>query len=250
MKKKAFVLAVACSILFLASCNKLDDMGNPFQKKHPFLKELKHGTRSYSFYYDHIGFVDSISVIDFHVAYVYRVTHHGKKIDSVSLVQNGSLISTNGNIQYDSKGRITQYTYYPRYEPRADPGINTLTYDHNGYIKTIAYSRSGFTNYDTLTFNQYSNLIRWAQPGVLSTFTYDAGLNPLYYVDDLFVMVTEERILWEFIFSQHNSVTKIRQSVNYEVTNFQNQYDTYNRLVKKNIEMSSVRDSLEFRYLN
>ncbi|WP_143097827.1 hypothetical protein [Chitinophaga sp. CF118] len=260
MKKQTFIIAVACSILFLIACNKSDYLENPFQKEKnkqkPFLKEIIHATRNYSFHYDHMGYIDSISVIDLHLTYVYRVAHHGKRIDSVSLVEDAAIVSTNGNIKYDNMGRITQFTYYPRYDPLVSVNVITLTYDYNGQIKKIAYSSNGSTHYDTLTFDNHSNLIRWAQPQNLSTFTYATGLNPLYYIDDLYVMFTEEKSFWQYLFSQHNSITKyLQDGVNYETTSYQNLYDGHHRLIKKTINtviapgIIQQPDSLEFRYL-
>lgn len=249
--KKNILMAVATVLLFVASCKKSDYPNHIFNgKKDPFLKEMVHGTRHYLFYYDHTGFVDSIRAVDVHTTYLYRVAHHGKRIDSVSLIQNGAVVSTHGNIQYD-KGRIIQYTYYLYAIPGAPPALHTITYEQ-GHIKTI--TRSGLiTNSDTLTFNQQDNLVKWVQNNIHSplnetTFTHDAHLNPLYYIDDLFIMFTEETFFWEFIFSQHNSIGKVHRQYNVTETDYLNQYDSYGRLVKKLMLTNSTRDSLQFNY--
>lgn len=248
-------MAVAIGLLLVASCKKTDYPDDIFDhgKKEPFLQEMIHGTRHYLFYYDNKGFVDSIRAVDAHTTYLYRVVHHGKRIDSVSLIQNGAVVSTHGNIQYDNKGRIIQYTYFLRAFPEAPPAVISLTYEQ-GHIKTI--TQSGFIeSSDTLAFNPQHNLVRWVQkrlhaPFVETSFTYDLGLNPLYYIDDLFVMFTEETFFWEFIFSRHNSTRKEVQSTHTQVTDYVNQYDTYGRLLKKRMQENMMRDSLEFRYFH
>ena len=255
MTKKNTLMAVAIAFALVVACRKsdypCDDFDNSQHK--PFLKEIVHGTRHYLFYYDPAGFVDSIRAVDVHTTYLYRIAHHGKRIDSVSLVQNGVVVSTNGNIQYDHKGKIIQYTYTLNAVPGTPPVLVTLTYEQ-GHIKTIA--KSGLMNsVDTLLFNGQHNLMKWTEnyihsPLAVTTFTYDPGVNPLYYIDDLFVMFTEESFFWEFIFSQHNSTSKERQQYGVEVTNYVNRYDPHGRLVKKLMEVNSLRDSLEFRYIH
>jgi hypothetical protein len=255
MKKKVILVSITTGILFLISCHKID-FRDFFHKgkKEPFLKELMHGSRRYVFYYDRAGFIDSIRAIYPGSGYVYRVVHRGKKIDSVSLVQNGTLVSTNGDIEYDHKGRITGFTYYLRIVPAA-PARYTITYE-GGNIRTITERRSpSSANFDTLTFNSQNNLVQWLQtishtPVLVTTFTYDEGLNPLYFIDNLFVMFTEEHFIWEFVFSEHNSTGKTRTTSTVDHWEYINEYDRHGRLSKKLMLQGSRRDSLVYRYIH
>ncbi|KAA2238755.1 hypothetical protein F0L74_21305 [Chitinophaga agrisoli] len=255
MKKQCFVIAFACAALFMAACNK-HDLPNIPKDKRFLVKELKYGDRNYAFRYDHDGFIDTIAVSGVHgFSYVYQVARHGARIDSVALIRNGAVESTNADIRYDQKGRIIGFTYYLYAFYQPFPSVITLTYGPSGNIATITRNSTGGTDLDTLTFNHRNDLQRWTQDWgsrEVTTFTFDAYQNPLHYIDGLFVMFVEETFFWEYIFSEHNSTGKVRQYLNItEVTTIQNQYDTHQRLIKKNIASSaSGQDSLMITYFH
>ena len=252
MKKNPSLLVIATLALFL-SCNKLDHWWD-FVKdgkasKALRLDEMQHKGRIYEFFYHNDNMLDSIVAREVLSKYTYVIFRHGKRLDSVSLIQDGSTVSTNGNIQYDQKGRITGYTYFLHAFP-APPTHYSITYDNKGNIRTIAKSFLGNSEVDTLIFNGDNNLVHWDRSFDDLNYNYDNHLNPLYYIDNLFVMFVEEQFFWEFVFSQHNSTRKTYESDNFQV-NYQNTYDANGRLIKKwFVERSTPQDSLEFRYAN
>ena len=244
MKNAAKLTIVGCLLVFAIACNKLDNWwdhvhgGNAGKKLN--LKELKHGNRVYRFFYDHAGFVDSIRATDPSNNYTYVVYHHGPRIDSASLIQGGSTVSTNGDIHYGPRGNITSFTYNLYAFPGFPPQTVTLTYDARGNIKTIGT--------ETLHFNHDNDLVHWERSSLSAAYTYDNKLNPLYFIDDLFVMFVEERYIWEYAFSQHNSTNKTYDDGHLSFAD-ENDYDAHQRLVKKKFtEGGSLPDSLEFSY--
>lgn len=65
-------------------------------------------------------------------------------------------------------------------------------------------------------------------------YTYDNRLNPLYLIDDLLPVFSEDYVLWEFFVSEHNSLTKYYGLYNVTI-NYENSYDNRERLVKEEI---------------
>ncbi len=202
MKKQCFVIALACAALFLAACNKHDLPNTPKDKRF-LVKELSYDGRNYAFQYDHAGFVTSIDVTGLHgFSYQYLVARHGKKIDSVSLIRNGAVESTNADIRYDHKGRIIGYSYYLYAIFQPYPTVVTLTYSPAGNIATLTRTFGTIVDPDTLTFDHHNDLQRWTQDRQNSrrgwTFAADEYKNPLHYIDDLFVMFVEETFFLGF----------------------------------------------------
>jgi hypothetical protein len=133
-----------------------------------------------------------------------------------------------------------------------------ITYDggHVRSITSVNYYLSFLTVDDTLTYNQQHDITRWSTSMPRSIdrdvkyYTYDHRYNPLYFIDDLLIVFSENRFLWDFFMSQHNSTSKYYQLFN-ETVNYENFYDNKGRLVKKRFaeRFGQPVDSLTFEYM-
>jgi hypothetical protein len=257
--KKNFTYGLAC-LLLIASCKKLEDLPIPpgANEKEYTLKKLVHGTQEYTFYYNKKHALDSVGITDVKDKAVYRIVRRNNRIDSVIFKRNGSTLWYNTNVQYDSEGNITRFENHAiPPQPFPEPGI--ITYDQ-GKVHTITLINTYLSfqsKYDTVTYNQKNDIIRWASAIPRSTmvdvrdYTYDNKYNPLYFIDDLLIVFSEEQFLWEFFLSQHNSLTQYFRLYNVTV-NYQNTYDRKNRLIKKVFNQrfdANALDSLTFQYM-
>jgi hypothetical protein len=199
------------------------------------LKELIHNSRHYQFYYNKRGDVDSISVHEGTIHYVYSVVYDGWRIDSVSTLDLGELVSIHNDFEYDKKKRITAFKY--RYRTEGVPADyfepRIVTYDNKGRIASL--------NNSTFTYDANNNIAT----GFGASFTYDNYPNPLYFIDNLFAMVVEEYFLWEFILSPHNMTSRI--SGGSEIT-YDNEYDSHHRLIRKTA-LTNDEETDEFRFI-
>jgi hypothetical protein len=264
MNTHALAVIVTCSMLVITSCRKPDRPYIPCPKEKDkcfVLRELQTSSHTYVFHYDQAGLVDSISGTNSdEPPFVIRVARNGRRIDSVYPGQNGeSFAYTSKDFRYDDKGRITGYTFYSRNVFPAVVLPVFITYGPDGNIATI--SSDGLT--DSLTFNQNNDVVRWRESGltfhIVSTFTYDTKVNPLYCIDDLFAILGDAGVR-QFMFSQHNSIGQVRtwhpDDDFREVSMYENKYDAFHRLTKKIIKRTiffkgqpaEYVDSLMFRY--
>jgi hypothetical protein len=187
------------------------------------LKEFINDNRRYTFYYNQHGNVDSIVAQEGIIRYAYVVQYNNGRIDSVSTIDNGELISIHNDFQYDSRKRIIRYNYRPRVPAPVPPDVffpYVVTYDAKSRIQSI--------NTSAFTYDNRDNIIQ----GFDATFTYDHKVNPLHFVTNLFALFVEETFLWEFILSKHNATS--RKTEDTELI-YQNEYDAYNRLIRKKI---------------
>lgn len=188
----------------------------------PSLKEFVLNGRSYELYYNTWGAVDSIVATDAPLRYVYRAVYTNGRLDSVGTYDGGQYVSVNKDFQYNNKGKITGFNYYFRY-PGAPWDLafpSAVTYDYRGRVSAIDGT--------TLQYNWNNNVTQYNNGIDVFTYTYDWGRNPFNTVDNLFVIMVEERFMWEHVFSCNNVVTKNDGG---SVTNFTNVYDYRGRLV-------------------
>jgi hypothetical protein len=257
--KKNFTYGLAC-LLLIASCKKFDGIPIPpnANEKEYTLKKMVHGTREYTFYYNKKRGLDSVGLTDIKDRAVYKIVRRNERIDSVIFKRNGSTVWYNTNVQYNSKGNITQFSNdgIPP-GPFPEPVIITYNQDKVHSITKINNYLSYLSTYDTVTYNQQNDIVRWASAIPRSElvdvrdFTYDNKYNPLYFIEDLLIVFSEDQFLWEFFLSQHNSLTQYFQLYNVTV-NYQNTYDRKNRLIKKVFNQRfnvNALDSLTFQYM-
>jgi hypothetical protein len=208
--------------------------------KKSVLKEFVFASRHYNLYYNLSGEIDSIRATEgTSLSYIYKVTYKGNEIDSVSLIDNGELVSTNKDFKYDSKGRITGYTYFMRDISSGGYSIPySITYDNKGRITSI--------NEATYVYDNKNNVIKSSAGGTTTEYTYDNYINPFYKTENLFALLVEETGYWEYLFSEHNSLTKITPA---SQVVYVNHYDPKKRLIDKTgTSNGTVVEQLEFSY--
>lgn len=256
MKKKTFAYAIL-GLLFLAACKKFDWDG-PIppgaNEKDYLLKKVIHGARTYTFYFNKKKTLDSIGVDDLKEKGVYKVFRRNNRLDSVVYLSNGSPRWYHNYLQYDSAGNLTGYLT-SEVPAGAFPEPTMLTYQQGQLRSITTFPPMFFDRYDTLTWNQQHDITRWStnMPRSIDLdvrlFTYDSRYNPLYFIDDLLVILSRSTISREFVLSQHNSTVVFHQLFNSTV-NYQNTYDKKQRLTKKVFagRFGSPVDSLLFQY--
>lgn len=195
--------------------------------------------RQYNFYYNGDNLVDSIAVGD-PVIYTYIVSYNDQAIESVNLRDGGEIVATNDQFTFDKKGNITSYRY-TFFLPDLEEGISQtvdVTYDKRGRISNLT---------GPITYDNQSNITLWQQGSFSSQYSYEKSINPLYGVENLFVMLVEETYYWDYILSKHNSITKVTNGGT--PIEFVNEYDKRKRLVSKTaIQNGTVVDQLTFSY--
>lgn len=194
---------------------------------------LRNG-RTYDFYYNQNGDIDSVQAREGMLRYTYKVYYKGSHIDSVNLVMNGVIQSTNTNFSYKGKW-ITSYDYYQRvlnFSPI--PVTHTFNYDNKNRITSICYGQFSPCEYsEQYVYNENNDVSDFTSSiGSLSaTFTYDTKLNPVQFIPGAFAIFVEEGFLLLPGLSEHNSLTKTYSSG--LVVNYNNQYDSMGRLVSR-----------------
>jgi YD repeat-containing protein len=238
------ICVVAALVCFLTACQKqnlLEDKssspdlasartkngtnGKKFLLKEFVNDDAVNAPRHYLFFYAQNGRLDSIQVTG-DIEFTYRVFYKGSRIDSVNLVENGTIVSTNTHFQYKGN-RIIKFDYYCRRcgQPEEFPSVRTFEYDTKGHIIKAGDEQ--------LNYDGDDNVLEWTKSFApnSATYTYDSNLNPFYNVKDLFAIVVEEAYLWEYSFSKHNSISKTYAGG--ENVAYQNQYDDWGRLISK-----------------
>jgi len=241
----ALVLAFVASLATFTACKKDLEQNISDQKqsvnlgikqsnlnsKDLVLKAFSFGGRTYTIFYGPGGRVDSIRAMSNTLQYSYIVYYKGSRIDSVNLVLNGLIQSTNTNFQY--KGNvITSFDYYYRGYSLPYFTTYTYTYDSKKRIQTLQATimNTIISGPEQLNYDENNNVIEWTNTRSTTQYTYDNKLNPLYLVPNLFAIVVEEHFLWEFSFSQYNSISKSSTGTN---VLYQNKYSNSGRLISK-----------------
>jgi hypothetical protein len=248
MKPNCIPLAAACFLLLLTTaCQKerlqgepmaaqkaaLQVSGNKNTARNLQLKEMTFGDRHYLFVYNRRGDVDSV-IVSGDIEYVYKVYYKGSHIDSVNLLTNGQITSTNTNFQYQGN-LITSFDYFYRAGYYPFPHSFYFTYDNQKRIQTISDNSPAAP--EELTYDSGNNVIGWSRPAgsYTATYTYSDKLNPLYYVDNLFAIFVEEHFIYEYAFSQHVSITKTYSDISQTnvLVSYNNQYNSLGQLISK-----------------
>ena len=248
MKNPSFKILGITLLLFalLTGCRDgfLDELMNRKGiAKKTRLKEMTRDGRQYLFTYDNKGFVDYITAVEGGQAmYTYDVTYKKKKLFSAQLVERGEVVSENSNFEFDGAGNIIKYTY-TQYLEDVPEGVSTVhDLDYDNQNRLISLTTDGSATGLEWIYDNRDNVTSSTTPSSETTYTYDNRLNPLNRVPDLFFLVVEEHVFWEFILSEHNSVTRSHlttwnnRTVN---TSYTNEYDEYFRLVRKTDEEGS-----------
>ena len=251
MKRDWLGLVLACLIL-ITSCKKPDQFsteaanGGQLSNRQPVpenttpahhkdfrIREMIHNNRHYVFFYNQRGDVDSVRITQGSLSYAYKVYYQGARIDSVNLVMNGIIYSTNTDFTYKGKW-ITGYTYYFRASNFAiPPQPYTFTYDHKGNITAIHSNyATSYEAVDSFIYNDNNDVVQSIEHigSLNSTYTYDTTINPLYFIP-LFAIFVEEHIFIEQGLSAHNSLS--RTYANGTIVNYLNQYNALGQLTGK-----------------
>ena len=253
--KKMIPIYVCTCLLLLDSCRK-SDFPPGINEKAYMLKKMAHGTNEFYFYFDKKRLLDSVVLINVKDRSKYHIMRQNGRIVSVLFLNNGNPVAENTDVEYDSAGNMTRFNYRPA--PTGfpeEPVIITYDQGHVRSITKVNYYLSFLTVDDTLTYNQQNDVTRWSTNMARSNdrdvkyYTYDNRYNPLYFIDDLLIVFSENRFLWDFFMSQHNSTSKFYQLFN-ETVNYENFYDSKGRLVKKRFaeRFGQPVDSLTFEY--
>jgi hypothetical protein len=232
--------AITMLAVCILSCQKKNDVVNAEaaaktgadSTARSLLKEWTRDGRTYHFHYDRMGYIDSVVAVGpGSNTYTYRITHQGKYIDSSSLWQNGQLISSKKNVGYDLLGRVTNFDYQLHVYP-APPRQYQLTYNAQGDVYTMEVLDQAPVK-DTFGYSADHGLrlrdSRSSGATFISTYTNDAGSNPLRSIDGL-VIFTEEGFhdLW---FNGRNVIRQVSLSPQTGTTDYVNLYDPSGRII-------------------
>lgn len=257
--KRSTCIYLLLGILFLAACKKWDHHGPlppGINDKYYLLKKVIHGTRAYTFYFNKKKVLDSITVEDVKDKGLYRLFRRDNRLDSVVYLSNGSPRWYHYNLQYDSAGNLTRYlTGEVPAGPFPEPTVLTYQQGQLRSITTYPQYPPFFDRIDSVYYNGQMDITRWVTNMPRSVdldvkrYTYDTKYNPLYFVDDLLVILSRSDIDREFFLSQHNSTSVYYELFNVNVT-YQNTYDSRQRLTKKVFtgRFAQQPDSLVFQY--
>jgi hypothetical protein len=172
------------------------------------LQAFTRDSRTYHFYYSPNGMVDSI-VATGDDQYVYRAWYKGNHLDSVILLDDGRIVSVHRNFQY--KGDlIVGYDYFDRIDNYPFPWSSSVLYDAQKRIVSIQRAhQNNLVGHQQWTYNANNDVVNRTGFGSDDgSYGYDSKLNPLHMVPDLFVLFVEESYIWEYSFSEHNSISK------------------------------------------
>lgn len=206
-----------------AAENMVSARQQPVPKKNFMVKTISIARWGYSFFYNQRGDLDSMQIRGNNFNETDRVHYHGSRIDSVTVVRNGSVVWVYTDIQY--KGNlITGFKAYCRGCDQQAPDIYTFSYDHKGRMAAVGDQQ--------LTYDANDDVILWTKPQTpagTATYTYDDKPNPLYGNPLLTLFVRTD--LLQFALSRHNAVTK---TYNYgQKVEYSNTYNDRNQLQNK-----------------
>ena len=202
------------------STNEADEVARKFKTP---VSSFTFNGRLYEFVYDSNGKVASITASQGSVAYMYVTHYEGDRLISADLVEDGKVMSSNTNFEYDKKGRVLSYDYVSYFFPEYPEGVTqhyTVSYDKKG---NMIQAPDG----SQLASDNRGNIIQWGG----TSFTFERASNPFYQIPDLWMVFVEEPFFWEFILSPNNATS--RTAANGAVTTYQNQYDASGRLISR-----------------
>jgi YD repeat-containing protein len=209
------------------------------RKSAPLVSSFSYNNRLYEFTYDSEGRVTTISVSEGSIFYTYVAHYDGDQLISADLVEDGRVMSSNTNFEFDRKGRIIAYDYVSYFFPDIPEGLRThymLTYDKKGNLVTM------FDN-STLVYDNHRNVIQWGD----RIFTYERMSNPFYSIPDLWLIFVEETYYAELMISPN--VNTSQTFPNGIVTTYQNEFDENGNLIRRvSLVNGSVIETLTFTY--
>ncbi|MBC9930038.1 hypothetical protein [Chitinophaga qingshengii] len=247
MKRKLlipFVLPALCCILFFNACIKYppitpdNNVPNDRLLKTWQLTSNEIPTNTYQFYYNNKKLVDSIVLSQGINFFTYRVHRkHNGQIDSVVATEylnkgSGHVYFVARNYQY-SNGLITHYDYHV-YDNFGNHDVMLFDISHEQQKMTIRYN----TIAHEFTFNDKQDVVRMRDNGdrpFNGTFSYNTGINPLFYARDLYAIITDLATYnYEYLLSKHNTVKK-NYNDGYSV-NYTHIYDDKGRLTRSDFK--------------
>lgn len=204
--------------------------------------------RDYEFIYDGEGRLSSINASDQGgLIYQYIVRYDGDQFIAADLVENGQVMSSNRNFEFDKKGRIVAFDYvsffYPDQFPEGLVEHNTVTYDKKGNAVQVRGQ--------ALTYDQHRNIIQWGE----STFAFPRNsnprnANPLNDIPDLWLVFVEEFGHAELMLSPQLSTSKtFPGGAGMLTTTYTHQYNEAGQLIRKTgVTNGNVTELYTFSY--
>jgi hypothetical protein len=161
--------------------------------------------------------VTTVTVAGAPSPYQYVAHYGGDQLISADLVEDGEVVSSNTNFQFDSNGNVVAYDYV--YHPGGYAQTYTLGYDDEGNLTRL---------YDgtIVTYNRKGNAVQIGDSG----FTYHSRTNPLGSYDDLWLVFVEEPFIAEYFLSNHVVSKEVRPDGT--VVTYTNEYDKDRRLIR------------------
>ena len=213
-------LLIAC-VCLLSSCtddvlvpevsgtvNDLSVNSATARKKAPPVSMFSRDDRSYAFNYDEQGRLASIDATsNGTLLYQYIVHYQGDRFVRADLVENGQIMSSHRNFEFDKRGRIVAYDYVSFFFPEDFPdGLvqhSTVMYDKKGNV-------IGSNGVEFLTYDPHRNVVQWLD----DTFTYNKKIsNPLNNIPDLWLVFVEEFAFVQLILSPDMMTSKTVNNV-------------------------------------
>ena len=207
------------------------------------LTSFSFNDRTYTFNYNDAGELVEITASQNETILYSYVPHYDRRqLISADLIENGKVMSSNTNFDFDKKGNITGYDYVSYFFPEYPNGIAfpyTLVYDKKGNISTMSDNSS-------LLYDHKDNVVQWGD----RRFIFDTkNLNPFYQYEDLWLVFVEEPFLTELMLSP-NLMTS-QSSADGQVTTYSNVYDSQRRLVTRIATVNGeVTETMHFTYGN
>ena len=245
MKKGSLIVLLLASLnlFFLPGCKKeYNDPPGTHTPKEWLLKEWRQSSpkrpeSAYFFYYNKKNAVDSIRLsLGSNFTFTYHVSRKDNgEIDTVTAIENSIAISNYvyiiaNNYKYDKNGLITHYDYHA-YDHFGNHFLQLVDIAYKGDQMKIKYN----TIVHEFTFNKREDVVYMknnTDRPFNGTFNYDNGINPLFYVRDLYAIVLDlSPYYYEYMLPKHNAVN--RTNVDGYSVDFTNTYDNRGRIVNK-----------------
>ena len=186
--------------------------------------------RTYEVEYNEAGLISLINAYqDGVLLYQYYAYYEGEQLVRADLVENGQVMSSNTNFQYDSDGNVIAYDYVSYFFPEFPEGLVEP--------KTVLLNADGrLASFESmpLTYDKKGNVIAVGT----TSYTYDKNVNPLSVQDDLWLLLVEEPGYALYTLSPNNTT-----SVTYgngERGVYINEYDKKKRLLWQSLQVNGA----------
>ncbi|MGN6420612.1 MAG: hypothetical protein ACTHMC_24085 [Pseudobacter sp.] len=245
MKRWKSVPVIILAVSTIISCSKsaTDQIAGPPENKEEAKSLIKQpGTRIKAlcnpydttlFYYNKEGRLDSvIKNNERHIMY-----GKGKYADTMASFWGNYLDVLYVNIQYNSEGRITEYTKLRPNYPASQPVTYLLEYNSGGdLIAQRMQAGDDRTLENFYEYNQdhdlvWNNMVIEGAGDHITTLRTDGYLNPFYKMDFMYIIFGGNE-MQQMVLSKHN-LAEVYREYDGTLLTFHNEYDNDGRLIKK-----------------